>query len=154
VRVSAKPKAPLPSRHAGPGESPGFLLWKVSSLWQRRQRDALQPFGLSHSQFVLLAATSWFGASETLTQARLSELTGIDPMTTSQVLRALEADELVERRTHPDDPRANAIAATAAGREKAKRSIVAVEATDAAFFAPLQARTPALLRALRSLLRG
>jgi DNA-binding MarR family transcriptional regulator len=153
-RNPVKTKAPLPSRHAGPGESPGFLLWKVSNLWQRRQRDALQPFGLSHSQFVLLAATTWFGASETLTQARLSELTGVDPMTTSQVLRTLEAAQLVERRSHPTDPRAKAIAATPGGREKARRAIVAVEATDAAFFAPLAKRSRSLLPMLRALLKG
>ena len=84
-------RPPLPTRLAGPAESPGFLLWKISNAWQRRQRAALQPFGLTHSQFVVLATATWFGASETLTQARISQLSGIDPMTTSQVLRALEA---------------------------------------------------------------
>jgi DNA-binding MarR family transcriptional regulator len=109
----------------------------VSNLWQRRQRAALQPLGLTHSQFVLLAAATWFGASETLTQSRLSELTGIDPMTTSQVVRALEAASLLERRDHPDDPRAKAIVVTNLGRDKARKAVVVVEATDAEFFAPL-----------------
>ncbi|HEX2673240.1 MAG TPA: MarR family transcriptional regulator, partial [Polyangiaceae bacterium] len=107
--------APLPSSVSGPGQSPGFLLWRVSNAWQRRQRAALQPLGLTHAQFVLLASASWFGASETLTQARLSELTGIDPMTTSQVVRTLEAAELLERRVHPEDPRAKAIGVTKQG---------------------------------------
>ncbi len=83
---------PLPTRLSGPAESPGFLLWKISNAWQRRQRLALQPFDLTHSQFVVLATATWFGAAETLTQARISQLSGIDPMTTSQVLRALEAN--------------------------------------------------------------
>jgi len=149
-----KKKPPLPSRHAQPGQSPGFLLWKVSNAWQRRQREALQPFGLSHSQFVLLATTTWFGASETLTQARLSELSGIDPMTTSQVLRTLETAGLIERRAHPSDPRAKAIAVTPVGRERAKRALVTVERTDAAFFEPLAAKSGTLLRILRALLPG
>jgi DNA-binding MarR family transcriptional regulator len=131
---------PLPTRLTGPGQSPGFLLWKVSNAWQRRQRAALQPLGVTHSQFVLLAAATWFGHTETLTQARLAELTGVDVMTTSQVLRTLELAKLVERDTHPDDPRAKTIAVTARGRELARKAIVVVEATDEAFFAPVAAR--------------
>jgi DNA-binding MarR family transcriptional regulator len=144
--------APLPTKHTGPAESPGFLLWKVSNHWQRRQRAALQPLGLTHSQFVILATAAWFGASETLTQARISELTGIDPMTTSQVVRALEAASLVERRDHPDDPRAKAIVVTSQGRERARKAIVVVEATDAEFFAPLAASTGKLVKMFGELL--
>jgi DNA-binding MarR family transcriptional regulator len=136
---------PLPSRLPGPSVSPGFLLWKVSNAWQRRQRAALEPFGLTHSQFVLLATATWFGAHETLTQARLAELSGVDPMTTSQVVRTLEAAQLLERRSHPDDPRAKAIQVTEAGRAKARAAVVAVEETDAAFFSPLAANTGQLV---------
>ena len=136
---------PLPSRTTGPGESPGFLLWKVSNAWQRKQRAALQPLGLTHSQFVILAASAWFGATETLTQARVAQLTGIDVMTTSQVLRTLEAAQLLERREHPDDPRAKTIGVTARGRELAKKAIVVVEAVDAKFFEPIGARAAELI---------
>jgi len=136
---------PLPTRLPGPGKSPGFLLWKVSNAWQRRQRAALQAFELTHSQFVLLAAATWFGKEETLTQARLAQLTGVDPMTTSQVVRTLETAKLLERRSHPLDPRAKAIFVTEAGRAKARKAIVAVEDTDAAFFAPLGAATRQLV---------
>jgi MarR family transcriptional regulator, organic hydroperoxide resistance regulator len=137
---------PLPTRLSGPGESPGFLLWKVSNAWQRRQRAALQPLGLTHSQFVLLAAATWFSSTETLTQARLAELTGVDVMTTSQVLRTLEAAKLVARAAHPGDPRAKTIAVTARGRELARKAIVIVEATDEAFFAPVAARLGEVVR--------
>lgn len=136
----------LPTRHAGPGESPGFLLWKVSNAWQRRQRAALQPLGLTHSQFVLLATATWFGGTETLTQARLAELTGVDVMTTSQVLRTLEAAELVQRDAHPDDPRAKTIGVTPRGRDLARKAVVVVEATDEAFFAPVAAHRGEVVR--------
>ena len=139
-------RRPLPSRHSGPAVSPGFLLWKVSNAWQRRQRAALQPFDLTHAQFVLLATATWFGDGEALTQARLAVLSGIDPMTTSQVVRTLERVSLVERRNHPNDPRAKAIRVTEAGRAKARLAVVAVEETDAAFFAPLAARLPGLAK--------
>jgi DNA-binding MarR family transcriptional regulator len=142
---------PLPSRLPGPHASPGFLLWKVSNAWQRQQRAALQAFELTHSQFVLLASATWFGADETLTQTRLSELSGVDVMTTSSVVRTLEAAGLMQRAAHPDDPRAKAIAVTAAGKSKVRKAIVAVERVDAAFFAPVAAHEPALLDLLRTL---
>jgi len=146
--------SPLPTRHRGPGDSPGFLLWKISNAWQRRQRAALQPFGLTHSQFVILATVTWFGASETLTQARIAEISGVDPMTTSQIVRALEAAALLERRDHPEDPRANAIAVTEAGRDRARRALVAVEETDAAFFAPVASSAARLVQIFQALAAG
>jgi DNA-binding MarR family transcriptional regulator len=150
--MKAKPAArPLPSRLAGPQDSPGFLLWKVSNAWQRQQRSALKPFGLTHSQFVVLASAAWFGAGESLTQARLSALSGVDVMTTSQIVRALETAGLLERPAHPEDPRARSIEVTATGLSKARKAIVAVERTDAQFFAPVGPHAKALLRALQTL---
>jgi len=147
-------KSPLPTRLSGPAESPGFLLWKISNAWQRRLRVALQPYELTHSQFVLLATATWFGAEETLTQARLSQLSGIDPMTTSQVLRALEAAGLIERIDHPQDPRAKAITVTKVGRDLARKAVVAVEDADAAFFKPLASDTKRLVAMFQALVEG
>jgi MarR family transcriptional regulator, organic hydroperoxide resistance regulator len=145
---------PLPTRHAGPARSPGFLLWRISNAWQRRQRLALQPFGLTHSQFVVLATATWFGASEALSQTRIAQLTGIDPMTTSQVLRALEASALIERRDHPTDPRAKLIAVTRAGRDLARKAVVVVENADAAFFKPVATDGAQLVDLFQALLEG
>lgn len=143
--------ASLPTQFAGPGESPGFLLWKVSNAWQRRLRVALQPFGLTHSQFVVLAVATWFGSSETLTQARLAELSGVDAMTTSQIVRMLETNGLLARDAHPGDTRAKAIAVTAAGRTKARDALVVVEKADADFFAALSGNTARLVSILKTL---
>jgi DNA-binding MarR family transcriptional regulator len=145
---------PLPTRLSGPAESPGFLLWKISNAWQRAQRLALQPLGLTHSQFVVLATVTWFGASETLTQARVAQLAGIDPMTTSQVLRALQTAGLIERDDHPTDPRAKQIVATRAGRDLARKAVVVVEETDAAFFQPVAQSSSHLLRLFQALAHG
>jgi DNA-binding MarR family transcriptional regulator len=130
---------PLPTRHAGPDDSPGFLLWRVSNAWQREQRAALQAHGLTHTQFVALAVATWFGRDGPLTQARLAKLTGSDPMTTSQVVRALEAAGHFRRAPHPGDSRAKAIAVTPAGRKLAAAALPAVEAVDEAFFGHLAA---------------
>jgi DNA-binding MarR family transcriptional regulator len=97
----------------------------------------LLPLGLTHSQFVILACTTWFGEKQPLSQARIGELTGVDPMTTSQIVRSLEKLKYLTRRAHPDDPRAKLIAVTGAGRALAQKAVVVVEETDAAFFRPV-----------------
>lgn len=44
---------------ASPDDSPGFLLWQVSNLWQRKMKAELSDLGLTHVQFVLLAGIVW-----------------------------------------------------------------------------------------------
>ena len=143
---------PLPTRHGGPSASPGFLLWRISNTWQREQRAALQPLGLTHTQFVMLAVTTWFGSQEPLTQARLSQLTGSDPMTTSQVVRTLLANGLFVRDIHPTDTRAKIISVSEAGRDIAHKAIVVVEEVDRRFFAPLGEQQSSLVTLFQQLL--
>ena len=78
-------------------ESTGLLLWQVTNRWQAAQRAALQPFGLTHVQFVLTAALTWLGADGPVTQRQLADFAGTDPMMTSQVVRVLEQRGLVVR---------------------------------------------------------
>jgi hypothetical protein len=40
-------------------DSSGFLLWQVTNLWQREIKKALEPYGITHSQFVLMASIHW-----------------------------------------------------------------------------------------------
>lgn len=125
---------PLPSAFEGPDESPGYLLWRVSNSWQREQRNALQHLGLTHTQFVVLAVASWFEEKEALTQIRLSQLTGSDTMTISQVVRVLEKADYLERIPYQKDTRSKVIRVTKAGRELAEQAVQVVEATDKKFF--------------------
>lgn len=118
-------------------DSTGLLLWQVTNRWQAAQRAALKPYGLTHVQFVLLASLTWLAADGPVTQRQLAGHAATDPMMTSQVLRALEQRNLVERLPHPSDGRARALAATTGGRALANQAIVVVEACDAAFFAAL-----------------
>ena len=134
------PETAFPSRHRGPDESPGFLLWTVSNAWQRRVRAALEPLGLTHVQFVLLASLAWLARDgAVVTQVELARHAATDVMMTSQVLRALESRGLLERHPHPADARARALAACA---------IPAVEAADAAFFGDHAGAIVPLLRSL------
>jgi DNA-binding MarR family transcriptional regulator len=143
----------LRTRFTDDQESPGLLLWHVTNRWQAAQRAVLKPFGLTHVQFVLLAALTWLGADGPVTQKALADQAATDPMMTSQVLRALESQGLVERRLHPQDGRARALAVTAEGRELANRAVVAVEACDTEFFAPLADLAGEFTRALQQLKR-
>lgn len=124
----------LSSRYDSADASPGFLLWRVTNRWQAAIRAALAPHDLTHVQFVLLAALAWSDAEDGMTQAALSRLVRVDPMMTSQVLRALEGKGLVERRPAPHDRRAIVVAATSAGAAVVNAANAAVEAADAEFF--------------------
>ena len=139
--MSAGPE-PAPGRRlatafASAEESTGLLLWQVTNRWQAAQRAALNPHGLTHVQFVLLASLTWLAAGGPVSQRQLADHAATDPMMTSQVLRALEQRGLVERLPHPSDGRALALAVTSHGRALANQAKVAVEACDAAFFAAL-----------------
>ena len=119
------------SEFAGPGDSPGFLLWRVTRRWQRELTAALKPLELTHVQFVLLASAWWL---ERPTQRELADQAGTDPMMTSQVVRGLEKRGLIERRPDPSDGRARRLVVTRRGRALAERAVRVVEAADREFF--------------------
>lgn len=121
-------------------DSPGFSLWQVSSLWQRRINAGLRPFGLTHAQFVLLASLTWLvDEAKPLTQADLASHAKMDVMMTSNVLRTLEEKGLVRRDPHPTDTRAKSLAVTEQGRELAAQAVRVVENIDRDFFSKLGA---------------
>lgn len=135
-------------------ESPGLLLWQVTNRWQAAIRAALAPFDLTHVQFVLLASLTWLtgrSGGDPVTQRDLADQAATDPMMTSQVLRALEQKGLLERRDHPTDRRAKSLIATETGAALVNRAVVAVEACDQEFFAPLGETTPRFTDSLRRL---
>ena len=145
--------SPLRTPYARADESTGLLLWQVTNRWQAAQRAALKPFGLTHVQFVLSAALAWLGTEGPVTQRRLADFAGTDPMMTSQVVRALVDRGLVERTAHRDDGRAWSLSITGEGTALVNRAIVAVEACDDAFFAALGRSRPAFTRSLAALER-
>lgn len=126
------------SRYPGPGHSPGYQLWRVSNLWQRHISKALQPFGLTHVQFVILAGCAWLSQEEKpIIQIQVAQAAGTDEMMTSQVIRALAGRGLLTRQRHPDDARAKSLSVTDEGYKLAMQALEAVERVDAEFFGPL-----------------
>ncbi|MFT3682602.1 MAG: MarR family transcriptional regulator [Ferruginibacter sp.] len=119
-------------------ESTGFLLWQVTNLWQREIKKALEPFDLTHSQFVLMASIHWLALhKQEVTQVVLSSHTKIDPMTTSTVLRTLQTKELLQRQEHLTDTRAKTVGLTDKGKKIIKQAVKAVESFDRSFFSLL-----------------
>ena len=124
-----------------PEESTGFLLWQLTNFWQREIKKVLEPFELTHSQFVLLANIHFlFAQRRDVTQVLLSNQTKIDPMTTSTVLRTLQSKGLVKRKEHTIDTRAKRVSLTGKGTEILKKTIMAVEEFDKVFFSKLGSR--------------
>src|SRR5579871_5407181 len=137
-----------------PDDSSGFLLWQVTNLWQREIRKALEKYGLTHSQFVLLASVYWLTMhKEDVTQIALSTHTKIDPMTTSQVLRTLQAKKLLQRQEHATDTRAKTVALTEEGKKITKQAVKTVEKFDGDFFSVLGDKTNDFNRRLVQLLQ-
>lgn len=134
-------------------DSPGFLLWQVTNLWQRQIKKALEKYDLTHSQFVLLASIHWLTLQkQDVTQILLSAHTKIDPMTTSTVLRTLQAKGLLQRQEHLTDTRAKTVALTDSGKKIIKEAVKVVEAFDKDFFSVLGSKTNEFNRKLVALL--
>ena len=113
----------------------------------------LEPYELTHVQFVLLTSLWWLADHEDRppTQARLAQHAGTDPMMTSQVTRKLEARGLLERAIDPADSRARRLHLTAAGRAVVAQALKDVEAADEDYFAALGRQRDAFVRALGTL---
>src|SRR3954451_567635 len=134
------------------GESPGFLLWRVTQRWQRSIVAALRPLDLTHAQFVLLMST-WYlgrGAGPGPSQREVADHAEADVMMTSQVVRTLEKRGLVTRGPDAADARVKRLKVTPAGAKLARRAQGVVEAADRDFFAGVRDQD-ALLSHLREL---
>lgn len=137
-------KSKLQSDFDTPDASPGFLLWQISNKWQAQQRRALQPFDLTHVQFVLLACLTWSDAGTpgtngltAMTQKQLATQAQTDEMMTSQVVRTLAAKGLIARWPDPQDRRAMTLRPTQKGIDLVNQAIAAVETVDYNFFSAL-----------------
>ena len=107
-----------------PEDSPGFLLWHVTLRWQRAVTAALAPLGLTHVQFVLLAAAWWLNSrGEDPNQLSVARQAGTDVKMTSEVLRKLEAKGLIVRTVDVADTRARRIHVTERGSDRVQFTV-------------------------------
>ena len=139
---------------AQPEESPGYLLWQVSMLWQRKMKRGLDRIGLTHTQFVLLAALGWLSrGGGTVTQVDVANHSNIDRMMTSKVLRTLQTKGLVSRIGHRTDTRAKSLSLTLDGERTLQLAIGIVQQVDNDFFAAVKDQPGSVEAILSRLLR-
>lgn len=75
-----------------------ILMWQVVKLLIKNKKQILDKFGLTCSRFdILLAIHDFSKLKKEIIQMDLSEKAGIDPMTTSIILRYLERRGLITR---------------------------------------------------------
>lgn len=142
------------SRFEQPEDSPGFLLWQLTNMWQRI-RSALAPLGITHVQFVLLASLAWLEKSGVVvSQATLARCAHTDIMMTSQVVRTLEEKGFSTRTVHPTDTRVKVVSLTDEGRAVAQRAFSVVEAVDEQFFQELGEQNAPFIELMQQLIRS
>jgi DNA-binding MarR family transcriptional regulator len=147
------PTKPHPFSFEHPEESTGFLLWQVSMLWQRSVNDVLGECGLTHAQFVVLAAAGWLThQTESVTQTDIANHANIDKMMTSTILRGLQENGLIIRTEHETDTRAKTVMLTSNGQMILKRALVLVEEIDISLVAPLRQNSIAFAEHLRTII--
>jgi MarR family transcriptional regulator, organic hydroperoxide resistance regulator len=94
----------------------GFLIWRLSMRWRAAMDHELAPLGLTQAQYAVLAplyGMSRDGARPS--QRELADLTGLDAVYISKLVRALERAGFVTRSTHAADPRAVELSLTEQG---------------------------------------
>jgi MarR family transcriptional regulator, organic hydroperoxide resistance regulator len=125
----------LPFGFDKPEDSPGFLLWQTTMIWQRQIKRALEAYDISHAQFVIMATLMWFEAHHyDTTQILIVKWSKLDKMTVSKSLRKLVALGYVNRMEHETDTRAKSVSLTAKGKEMVRTLVPIVEGIDTLFF--------------------
>ena len=123
------------SKYKQCNDSTGFLFWQVSTLWQRKIKEALHPLNLTHTQYVILAVIEELQEhSDNITQKMISDISSIDVMTTSSTLRLLEKKMFVKRQPNTLDTRAYSIINTELGVSQLIVATSKVEEVDKLFF--------------------
>ncbi len=130
----------LPFGFERPEDSPGFLLWQTTLIWQRQIKQTLESYAISHAQFVIMATLLWFAAHRyATTQIQIANWSKLDKMTVSKSLKKLVALGCVKRAEHATDTRAKCVSLTPKGNELIRKLVTLVEASDQLFFAKLSA---------------
>lgn len=128
----------LPFEFDRPEDSPGFLLWQTSISWQRQIKEALEPFEISHSSFVIMALLLWLDSNKIKPkQVLLANYSKLDKMTISKTLKKLSKDGLIEKSECIKDTRANKISLTQGGKHLMFRLVPIVENIDKSFYKKL-----------------
>ena len=95
-----------------------ILIWRVIKLFIKNKKHILETLNLTCSQFEILSAIHHLQSIKTdIIQAELSEKAGIDPMTTSTILRNLQRKGLITRQRSTVNTRTVIVGLTKEGIE-------------------------------------
>jgi DNA-binding MarR family transcriptional regulator len=139
------------------GKNAGFLVWRLATEWRAAMDRVLEPSGLTQAQYAVLAplyAMSRDGHRPS--QRQIADLTGIDAVYISRLVRTLERGGFLTRAVNATDTRAVELAVTEQGRAALQEAVRAVFELRDRLTAPLGgndgARTAELTAMLRELL--
>lgn len=146
-------RMPKRARKTTPEDLAGYQLWHAAMWWRHELLAALEPLELTHTQFFLLGSMHYLQhtAGELPTQGELAAHAGLDPMTVSQVTRALQKRGLVERTRDDEDRRAYRLELTDSGRRLAQRAFPRVREVEERFFSVLGRNKRSFVEALKTL---
>lgn len=123
-----------------PEDSPGFFMWQITMIWQRKIKKELEPYEISHAQFVIMAVLLWFDKQKyETTQTAIINWTKLDKMTVSKSIKKLMAQGLLTQVEHTTDTRAKSVNLTEQGKTMIHKLIPIVESIDAVFFGYISA---------------
>lgn len=130
-----------------PEDSAGLLLWQTTVMWQRSIKQVLDPHGISHAQFVILAILLWsYETRQEPTQILIAQQSKLDKMTVSKSLKRLAQQGFIERGESAKDSRAKCSRLTEKGKTMATKLVPLVEKIDADFFGRVDAQDQQSLR--------
>jgi len=137
----------------GPTDSAGFLLWQLTLRWREALDQALLPFGLTHTNYVVIASIFWLATTGNQPNQRtIADHCGLEPMSISKAVRSLEADGLVARRSDRTDKRAVILLLTAPGQRTFHAALQTLDRVESAFLSSLGGKAEAFKDQIRTVL--
>jgi DNA-binding MarR family transcriptional regulator len=116
--------------------SPGFWLHHAALAWRQLFERRLRPIETTPTQFMLLAAVSWFTATtgQPPTQQEAADHAGADRMMTSKVVQTLTERGLLVREHDAADARVRRLRLTERGHALVQAGIRIAADLDAELF--------------------
>jgi DNA-binding MarR family transcriptional regulator len=138
-----------------PENNAGFIMWQVSMLWQRKLKGKLDTLGITHAQFLLLAALDYLSTQKNIvSQQDLARHCSIDKMMTSKILRTMQKKGLLSRKKNKTDTRSKNMAISETGQDILQKAFKLVDNVEGDFLLPLGLNSLSFQDDLRSLLKS
>ncbi|MDT7785267.1 MAG: MarR family transcriptional regulator, organic hydroperoxide resistance regulator [Pseudonocardiales bacterium] len=129
--------------------SAGHLVWRLAMKWRVAVDRALDPLGLTHAQYVVLASLL---ALDRPSQRELADHTGLEALYVSKLARALESSGFISRARDAVDTRTVRLSLTPHGRTTVEPAVALVSSLLDRLLEPLGDRADTFSRELVALL--